>query len=158
MDRKGITMGEYKDLHGKTRVGTFLQEVAPDLLNVVGSITGVESLNKLGDLIKGSTTLSDAQKASAIELLQIDLQEEQERTKRLQADMASDSWLSKNIRPMTLIYLMFFTSIMIVLDSAINGFEVKDSYVTLLTSLLLAVFSFYFVLRDVNKMIINKKK
>ncbi|MDP2723201.1 MAG: hypothetical protein Q8O72_10620 [Bacteroidales bacterium] len=151
-------MGEFKDINGKTRIGTFLQEVAPDLLNAVGSITGVESLNKLGDLIKGTTELNDAQKASAIELLRIDLQEEQERTKRLQADMASDSWLSKNIRPMTLIYLLFFTSILIVLDSALKGFDVKDAYVTLITSLLLAVFSFYFVLRDVNKMIINRKK
>jgi len=150
-------MGDFKDANGKTRVGIFLQQVAPQLLDIAGDLTGVGALGKLGGLIAGSD-MDMGKKATALEYLQLDLQEEQERTKRLEADMASDSWLSKNIRPMTLIYLILFTSILILLDSATQGFDVKESYVTLLTSLLLAVFSFYFVLRDVNKMIINRKK
>ena len=38
--------------------------------------------------------------------LQADINEQEELTKRLQADMASDSWLSKNIRPMTLVFIL----------------------------------------------------
>ncbi|MFK5855380.1 MAG: hypothetical protein QM503_04550 [Bacteroidota bacterium] len=150
-------MGEYKDTHGRTRIGVFLQEVAPDLLSLAGNLTGVQVLNKLGEAIGGSS-LNPAQKANALELLRLDVMDEEERTKRHASDMASDSWLSKNIRPMTLIFLSVFTAMLIVWDSVSISFDVKESYVSLLTTLLLAVFSFYFVLRDVNKMIINRKK
>jgi len=152
-------MGDFKDKHGKTRVGVFLQEVAPDLLNMAGNLTGVQMLNKLGEIIGGSSDLNPAQKANALELLQLDIQGEQERTKRHASDMNSDSWLSKNIRPMTLIFLSIFLALLIVLDSAIgDGFDVKEKYISLLETLALAVYSFYFVLRGINKMIVKRKK
>jgi hypothetical protein len=151
-------MGKFKDENGKTRVGVFLQQVAPDILNMAGNLTGVSALNKLSEVIGGSSGLNTAQKANALELLQIDIQQEQERTKRHASDMASDSWLSKNIRPMTLGYLLIVVVVLTVLDSAIESFTVAPGFLNLFTSLSIAAFSFYFVMRDVNKIIINKKK
>lgn len=150
-------MGKFKEKHGKSRLGLFLRDIAPELLDNVGDLTGIKGLNMLSGLIDGSGSLLDSEKATAKELLQIELAQEQERTSRHQADMASDSWLSKNIRPMTLIFLVVTAFLLILLDSAISGFNVKETYITLYQQLLLTVFSFYFVLRGVEKMVINRK-
>ena len=150
-------MGDYKDKHGRTRVGVFLQEVAPELLNVAGSLTGIKALSKISETIQGTIKLNPAQKANALELLNLDIQDEQERTKRHAADMASDSWLSKNIRPMTLIFLLVVVTVICVLDSASTSFEVAQGYISLFTTLLLTIFGFYFVGREINKVILNRK-
>lgn len=151
-------MGKFKDDTGKTRVGVFLKEYAPDLLDFVASLTGISALEKLGDAIEGATNLSPEQKARANELLELDIKQEMERTKRQENDMSSDSWLSKNIRPMALIYLTLSVSIIAVLDSSIEAFVLRDGYISLFTSLLLSVYGFYFVGREINKMILNRKK
>ncbi len=151
-------MGKYKDAHGKTRVGAFLQNIAPEILNVAGDLTGVQALNKIGRSINGSDQLSDDQKAQALELLQMDMENERERTRRHEIDMASDSWLSKNVRPMTLIYLICFLTILVLWDAASTSFTVDESYVTLLKTLLVSVFVFYFGGREIQKAILNRKK
>ena len=66
--------------------------------------------------------------------------------------MQADSWLSKNVRPLTLIALMVFFAIIVLVDSSTNvNFKVEDKYVSLLESLMLTAFSFYFVMRGVEK-------
>ena len=162
-------MGEYKDKTGKTRIGVFLKEVAPELLPLIGSLTGVnvagnianigiKTLGKVSEIIAGSKQLNTAQKAHAQELLNLDILQEQERTKRHAADMASDSYLSKNIRPMTLIFLLAVVTFLCIYDSASTVFNVDQGYISLFTALLLSAFGFYFVGREVNKAILNKKK
>ena len=88
--------------------------------------------------------------------IQADVQEAQELTKRLQADMASDSWLSKNIRPMTLIAILagYFTFAML---SAFN-IETNKSYVELLGQWGMLIMSFYFGGRTLEKIIDMKSK
>lgn len=83
---------------------------------------------------------------------------EAETTKRLQADMASDSWLSKNVRPGTLVYILTAYLILAVLDGA--GFRVSESYVTLLGQWGMLVMSFYFGGRSVEKVMemVTRKK
>lgn len=83
---------------------------------------------------------------------------EAETTKRLQADMASDSWLSKNVRPGTLVYILTAYLILAVLDGF--GFRVSESYVTLLGQWGMLVMSFYFGGRSVEKVMemITRKK
>jgi hypothetical protein len=73
----------------------------------------------------------------------------QETTKRLQADMSSDSWLSKNVRPGTLVYILTAYLILAILDG--NGFKVAEAYVTLLGQWGMLVMSFYFGGRSVEK-------
>jgi len=88
--------------------------------------------------------------------IQADVKEAEELTKRLQADMASDSWLSKNIRPMTLIAILagYFTFAML---SAFN-IETNKSYVELLGQWGMLIMSFYFGGRTLEKIIDMKSK
>jgi hypothetical protein len=70
-------------------------------------------------------------------------------TERLKADMGSDSWLSKNIRPATLIFLLFAYSGFAV--ASIFGYETRGAYVELLGTWGMVVMSFYFGGRTVEK-------
>ena len=60
-------------------------------------------------------------------------------TERWQSDMNSDSWLSKNVRPMVLIFLVVCTMILIFIDAGQIKFNVKDSYIDLLQITLITV-------------------
>ena len=92
------------------------------------------------------------------ELAQIaaDTAEQQELTKRQEADMASDSWLSKNIRPMTLIAILagYFVFAMM---SAFN-MDTNTKYVELLGQWGMLIMSFYFGGRTLEKIIDMKSK
>ena len=82
---------------------------------------------------------------------EIDLQYESELTKRLQADMTSDSWLSKNIRPLTLIFILVMYSLL----SISSGFEFKvtQAYIELLGQWGMLIMSFYFGGRSLEKIV-----
>ncbi len=148
-------MGDYKEKHGKTRVGKFLQglgSVAPDLITLAGNVTGVEMLENLGKKIKGSPSLSENDKQIALDLLKLDIQESKDISERWKSDMTSDSWLSKNVRPITLIFLTLFVCSIIVSDSVGNiSFDVKEVYISLLEALLVTVYIAYFGSRGVEK-------
>ena len=62
----------------------------------------------------------------------MDSQELLEVSKRWDSDMASDSWLSKNVRPLTLMYLTLATTIYIVLDSLNIDFDIDQAWIELL--------------------------
>ena len=81
--------------------------------------------------------------------LQADVKEQEELTKRLQADMTSDSWLSKNIRPMALI-AVFAAYFLFAMMSA-YGHNANEEYVTLLGQWGMLIFSFYFGSRGAEK-------
>ena len=72
-------------------------------------------------------------------------------TERWKVDMNSDSWLSKNIRPMTLIFLVVSTVLMIFIDAGVIAFEVKDTWVDLLQLVLITVIGAYFCGRSLEK-------
>jgi type IV secretory pathway VirB2 component (pilin) len=65
--------------------------------------------------------------------------------------MNSDSWLSKNIRPMVLIFLVVATVLMIFIDAGVVQFEVKDTWVDLLQLVLITVIGAYFGGRSLEK-------
>lgn len=77
-------------------------------------------------------------------------------SERWQADMASDSWLSKNIRPMVLIYLLTAYLLMAVADGF--GFRISESYVTLLGQWGMLVMGAYFGGRTVEKIAAMMRK
>ena len=83
--------------------------------------------------------------------LQADQVAMQETSKRWEADMKSDSFLSKNIRPMVLIYLTFIFTVLAFFHGNIGGFEVDSQYVPIFQSLLITVYSAYFVGRTWEK-------
>ena len=158
-------MGDYKKKNGTTRVGDALRwlvkqgkEVAPDILNVAGSITGIEQLKDLASKIEGNTQLSETDKQLLLEELRYDMIEMQESTKRWEADMNSDSWLSKNIRPLSLAFLTLTLFIYIILDSSLEVFKISPEWIDLLSSLLLLVYRGYFGARSAEKITKNFKK
>jgi len=72
-------------------------------------------------------------------------------TSRWKADMNSDSWLSKNVRPLVLIFLVVCTMLLIFIDAGKLNFNVKDSYVDLLQLVLITVIGAYFGGRSFEK-------
>ena len=72
-------------------------------------------------------------------------------TERWSMDMKSDSWLSKNIRPLVLIFLVVCTMLLIFVDAGVIKFEVKDTWVDLLQLVLITVIVAYFGGRSLEK-------
>ena len=72
-------------------------------------------------------------------------------TERWKMDMASDSWLSKNIRPLVLIFLVVSTVLLVFIDAGVIAFEVKASWVDLLQLVLITVIGAYFGGRSLEK-------
>ena len=83
-------------------------------------------------------------------------QMEQNITDRWKADMASDSWLSKNVRPLMLIFVMVCTMLLIFIDAGFLAFEVEEKWTDLLTMVLITIVGSYFGGRSLEK-VRNKK-
>lgn len=77
-------------------------------------------------------------------------------TARAQADMASDSWLSKNIRPMTLVCILVVYTVFAMMSAF--GYAANESYVTLLGQWGMLIMSFYFGGRTLEKILSMKSK
>ena len=80
---------------------------------------------------------------------------EKQITNRWTADMNSDSWLSKNVRPMVLIFLIVCTMLLIFIDAGAISFEVEEKWTDLLQLVLITVIGAYFGGRSIEKV---KKK
>ena len=94
-----------KKKFSETKVGKFLKSIGSGIFSKVETILPNDGLlGVLKNLLKDSNTLSDEEKKMALKYLEMDIQEMQEVTKRWDSDMKSDSWLSKNVRPMTLTF------------------------------------------------------
>ena len=72
-------------------------------------------------------------------------------TERWKTDMNSDSWLSKNVRPLVLIFLVVSTVLMVFIDAGVIAFEVKTSWIDLLQLVLITVIGAYFGGRSYEK-------
>jgi hypothetical protein len=141
-----------KKKFSETKVGKFLSKVAPNILGVAGDIlpdAGI--LGVVKNLIKKDPALPPEDKEKALMLLEQDMVEMQEISKRWSSDMKSDSWLSKNTRPMTLIFLTASLVFIMLLDSFEINFTVDAGWVDLLKSLLITVYVAYFGSRGVEK-------
>jgi len=72
-------------------------------------------------------------------------------TSRWEADLKSDSWLSKNVRPLVMIFLIVCTMLLIFIDAGAINFEVKSSWVDLLQLVIITVIGAYFGGRSLEK-------
>ena len=135
-----------------TKVGKFLGSKGSGILGLVGDILPDKGLlGVLKNVISTDDTLPLEDKETALKLLEMDSIELQEVSKRWSSDMKSDSWLSKNTRPMALIFLTCSMVLLIVLDSFDIGFNVGASWIELLKNLLITVYVAYFGSRGVEK-------
>ena len=114
------------------------------------------------DLVKGVGGVIDNLHTSAEEKLEAErkikelianyqVEMEKNITARWQVDLKSDSWLSKNVRPMVLIFLIVCTMLLIFIDAGAIKFDVKDSYIDLLQLVLITVIGAYFGGRSLEK-------
>jgi hypothetical protein len=141
-----------KKKFSETKVGKFLGNAAPGILGTVGDVLpdqGVFGIVK--NIISKDETLPPEDKEKAMKLLEMDMVEMQEVSKRWQSDMQSDSWLSKNTRPMSLIFLTISMVFLILLDSFEWSFSVSAGWVDLLQTLLVTVYVAYFGSRGAEK-------
>jgi len=99
--------------------------------------------------------LLEMQQNGELAQLNADVTEQEELTKRLQADMASDSWLSKNIRPMTLVFILVTYTVFGLMSAW--DIEVNNNYVELLGQWGMLIMSFYFGGRTLEKIMGMKK-
>lgn len=120
-------------------------------------ITG-NLVKDVGKVIDNLTTTDEERlvaKQKLQELLEkADKDAQDQVTARWEADMNSDSFLSKNIRPLVLVYLTFIFTLLAFFDGNIGGFKVAEQYVPIFQSLLITTYGAYFVGRTVEK---NKK-
>jgi hypothetical protein len=138
--------------------GTFFGNLLRGIVKT-GKSVGAPLLNavtggKISDVFSALTkdnTLTPEEKEMLLKELEQDMIEMQEVTKRWQSDMTSDSWLSKNIRPLSLAFLTLTLFVYVILDSSLEGFTIKTEWVNLLSSLLLVVYGGYFGARAVEK-------
>jgi uncharacterized membrane protein (DUF106 family) len=105
---------------------------------------------------KAQAELIKVQQEGRLAELQADNIEAQELTKRLEADMKSDSWLSKNIRPMTLVFILTVYTVFAAMSAW--DIEVNNNYVELLGQWGMLIMSFYFGGRTLEKIIDMKGK
>lgn len=100
--------------------------------------------------------LKKLEKDGRLDELQADMNEQDNLTERAKNDMASDSWLSKNIRPMTLIFILVVYTVFAMMSAF--GHNANEAYVTLLGQWGMLIMSFYFGGRTLEKILAMKEK
>lgn len=145
-------MRERKKLRD-TKVGAWLKSKAPQVLEVIGEVVpDAGAFSLIRKLAFNDPNLSSQDKIeleSVIQEEEVDFQ--QEVTERWKADMESDSYLAKNVRPMMLIALVVFYMALTIWDGISQRFMPPQNYIDLLELLMLTAFGAYFAGRSVEK-------
>jgi len=114
-----------------------------------------ELVKSVGGVIDNLTTSKDEKLEAERKIKELvanyEIEMEKNITSRWEADLKSDSWLSKNVRPLTLVFLIVCTMLLIFIDAGAINFNVKDSYVDLLQLVLITVIGAYFGGRSLEK-------
>lgn len=132
-----------------TKLGIWMQEKAPNVLEAVGEVLPDEgALGIVKNLIDKDK--KDAEYVQAMKEAELEYQAEV--TKRWEADMKSDNYWAKMVRPMTLVALLVMYIVLAVFDSVGSlDFEVKQQYIDLLQILSMTAFGAYFAGRSMEK-------
>ena len=125
------------------------------VLNKLFSGGASKLVESVGGVLDNVITTKDEKLEAKRKLKELILSHEAEMerniTDRWQADMNSDSWLSKNVRPMTLIFLVVSTVLMIFIDAGTIQFTVEEKWTDLLQLVLITVIGDYFGGRSLEK-------
>ena len=125
------------------------------MLNKIFSAGAGELVKSVGGVIDNLTTSKEEKLEAERKIKELianhQIEMEKNITSRWEADLKSDSWLSKNVRPMTLIFLIVCTMLLIFIDAGALNFEVKSSWVDLLQLVLITVIGAYFGGRSLEK-------
>jgi hypothetical protein len=109
----------------------------------------------VGEVIDNLTTSKEEKLAAELKVKELianyEMEMEKNITTRWEVDMKSDSWLSKNVRPMVLIFLVVCTMLMIFIDAGTINFLVEEKWTDLLQIVLITVIGAYFGGRSFEK-------
>ena len=142
----------------ETKIGVFLSSKAPKVLSAIGDVLPDNgTLGIVKNLIAGDNKIKAVDKEQAMKLIEQDIAEMKEVSSRWRSDMKSDSWLSKNTRPLALMFLTTSSVFMMSVDSFHLQFDVDEAWIELLKTLLITVYVAYFGSRGAEKITkINK--
>ena len=125
------------------------------MLDKIFSGGAADLVKSVGGVIDGLHTSDEERLAAELKVkelvAQYETQMEKEITSRWQADMKSDSWLSKNIRPLVLAFLVISTVLLIFIDAGAINFVVEQKWTDLLQLVLITVIGAYFGGRSFEK-------
>ena len=128
-------------------------------MSKVLSFLGGNTIEKIGDVVDKLST-SDEERMEAKRmmkqiLLDAEAKGQEQVTRRWEADMKSDNWLSKNIRPLICIFLTAMFIIISIFDGNLGEFVISPAYIPIYQTLLITVYGAYFAGRSIEK--IRKK-
>ena len=124
-------------------LGNLLSGGAADLVKGVGGV--------IDNLHTSEEEKLEAERKIKELMANYEVEMEKNITSRWEADLKSDSWLSKNVRPLVLVFLIVCTMLLIFVDAGALNFEVKSSWVDLLQLVLITVIGAYFGGRSLEK-------
>jgi len=123
-------------------------------LNLIGSLVG-KVLPVAAGIIDELHTSGEEKAAAKQKMQELMVSAEQEAQKevsaRWEADMKSDAWLPKNIRPLTLVFLTAVFTLLSLTDGNVGDFVIGEAYIPIYQTLLLCVYSAYFAGRSIEK-------
>lgn len=136
-----------------TKLGAWLKEKAPQVLEVVGDALPDEGmLGILKNLIDKEDGLSPAEKKELMALAQQErIEAEKQVSDRWKYDTSTNSWLAKNVRPLVLLSLIVFLYLFIMLDSLEIKYDVKEAWISIYETVLITTIGGYFVVRSIDK-------
>ena len=127
-------------------------------MNILGMLSGggvKELVDGVGGVIDNLHTSKEEKLEAKQKMKELvsnyEVEMEKQITDRWKSDMASDSWLSKNVRPLVLVFLVITTVLMIFIDAGMISFEVEAKWTDLLQLVLITVIGAYFGGRSLEK-------
>ena len=124
-------------------LGNLLSGGAADLVKNVGGV--------IDNLHTSAEEKLDAERKIKDMIMGYEAEMQKQVTERWKLDMNSDSWLSKNIRPLVLVFLVVATVLLIFIDAGVITFQVQDKWTDLLQLVLITVIGAYFGGRSLEK-------
>ena len=125
------------------------------ILQKVFSSGAGKLIKDVGGVLDDLTTSKEEKLAAQHKIKELisnhELEMQKQVTNRWEADMKSDSWLSKNVRPLVLIFLVVSTVLMIFIDAGLIAFNVEQKWTDLLQLVLITVIGAYFGGRSLEK-------
>lgn len=135
-----------------TKVGNFLRKINfAKTAEVVGNLVTGNIKGAIDVISNNDNGMTDEEREFALTVMRLDIEEMESVTRRWESDMNSDSWLAKNVRPLSLVFLTVSTVALIYLDFYDADMDVPTEWIDLLKSLLLGIYIAYFGSRGLEK-------
>ena len=125
------------------------------MINKILSAGAANLVKSVGGVLDNLTTSKEEKLAAELKIKDMimgyEAKMQKQVTERWKVDMNSDSWLSKNIRPLVLVFLVVATILLIFIDAGTISFKVEDKWTDLLQLVLITVIGAYFGGRSLEK-------